>query len=88
MSSEETIITISLDFLDVHFAEVILKSLEPENKQIDEKSKIEMTLENQKLLIKFSSLSSLSTIRNTIDDIFNTISTSENIYITVKRKKN
>ncbi|MHA1198356.1 MAG: KEOPS complex subunit Pcc1 [Candidatus Heimdallarchaeaceae archaeon] len=88
MSSEETTITISIDFLDKKFAEILQKSLEPENKHVDDKSKIEMILENQKLLIKFSSLSSLPTIRNTIDDIFTTISTSENIYKTVKRKKN
>ncbi len=87
MDSEETIITISIEFLDKKFAGIILKSLEPENRQIDDNSDIQMTLENHKLFIKFTSFSSLTTIRNTLDDIFNTISTSENIYRTLRRKQ-
>ena len=85
MILKNTKISISIEFLDEIFAEVVLKSLEPENKQIDDKSEIQMELEKQNLLIKFSSTTSLITIRNTIDDILSTINTSENIYKAVKQ---
>ncbi len=88
MPSESVIITISIECSDENFAEIISKSLEPENSQLDDKSNIEMILENRILTIKLSSSSPLPTIRKTVDDIINTISTSESIYKTVKRKKN
>ena len=88
MSSEITKVTISIEVLDDVFSEILYKSLEPENNQIDDNSDIQMTLEKRRLFIKFTSFSSLNTVRNTLDDIFNTISTSENIYKTVKRKQN
>lgn len=87
MLSEFVSITLSITCSSEEFAQIILKSLEPENKQINEKSKIEMSIENQILVLKFTSYSSLSTIRNTFDDIISTINTSENIYRTVKSKE-
>ena len=87
MPCERTDITITLEFKDSNFAEIVLKALEPENKQIDNKSTIQMKLNEKQLYVTFSSQSSISTVRNTIDDILNTISMSENIYKTVKRNE-
>lgn len=87
MLSKKTEITVSITCVDEKFAEVVLKSLEPENKQIDEKSSIIMKTEGKNLIIEFSSYSSISTIRNTLDDILNTINTTERIYKTVTKTK-
>jgi tRNA threonylcarbamoyladenosine modification (KEOPS) complex Pcc1 subunit len=84
MTSVRSELVITIEFKDIDFAQVAFKSLEPENNQIDANSSIQMSLEGQKLLIEFSSTSSLSSIRNTVDDILSTINTSESIYKTVK----
>jgi len=86
MLVEKSDLVITIEFIDSDFAQVITKSLEPENKLIDANSSIKMRLANQKLQIEFSSTSSLTTIRNTIDDILSTINTSESIYKKVKSK--
>jgi tRNA threonylcarbamoyladenosine modification (KEOPS) complex Pcc1 subunit len=87
MKLEGANITITLDFSDEKLAEIIWNALEPENSQINDKSNIQMKLEKQRLVVEFSSQSSLSTIRNTVDDIISTVTTSENIYKTVKRNE-
>ncbi len=85
MVFNKTTITLSIECSNENFANIILKSLEPENKQIDENSEIQMFLDKENLFIKFSSFSSISTVRNTIDDILSTINTSERIYKTLKK---
>ena len=87
MTSEKTSIIISIEFSDKEFPAIVLQSLEPENNQLDENSSVQMQQKDQELLIEYSSRSSLTTVRNTIDDILSTINTSENIYRTVKRNK-
>ena len=87
MPLKDSNITITIDFSDDNLAEIIWNALEPENKQIDDRSNIEMKLEKRRLVVEFSSQSSLSTIRSTVDDIINTINTSENIYKAVKRNE-
>lgn len=86
MSREEVNIMITIDFQDEDFAEVIIKALEPENNQTDSQTEIKMSLDKNKLLLQISSSSSLTTIRNTVDDILSTVNTSESIYRTIKRK--
>lgn len=85
MQSNKIDLSIVIEFIDNNFAEVVLKSLEPENSQIDKNSSIQMRIDTNKLIIEYFSTSPLSTIRSTIDDIFSTINTSETIYKTVKR---
>ena len=87
MTSKKTSIIISIEFSDKEFPAIVLQSLEPENNQLDENSSVQMQQKDQELLIEYSSRSSLTTVRNTIDDILSTINTSENIYRTVKRNR-
>lgn len=85
MVFNKTTLILSIECSNEDFANIILKSLEPENQLIDENSEIQMSLEKENLFIKFSSFSSISTIRNTIDDILSTINTSERIYKVLKK---
>ena len=84
MISHESSFKMVIECKNSELAQIISKSLEPENKQVDKNTTISMQVENHKLMLQLESSSSVSTIRNTIDDIISTISTVESVYKSVK----
>lgn len=84
MISHESSFTMVIECKNNDIANIIAKSLEPENKQVDNKTTITMEIENNKLILKLKSSSPISTLRNTADDIISTISTIESVYKSVK----
>ena len=84
MISNKSNFKMTIECKNAGIAEIIAKSLEPENKQLDENTSIIMLIEENELIIELESSSSLSTLRNTIDDIISTISTIESVYKSVK----
>ncbi|MHA1445501.1 MAG: KEOPS complex subunit Pcc1 [Candidatus Heimdallarchaeaceae archaeon] len=84
MISHESSFTMVIECKNNDMANIIAKSLEPENKQVDNKTTITMEIENNKLILKLKSSSPISTLRNTADDIISTISTIESVYKSVK----
>ena len=84
MISHESSFTMVIECKNNDMANIIAKSLEPENKQVDDKTTITMEIDNNKLILKLKSSSPISTLRNTADDIISTISTIESVYKSVK----
>jgi tRNA threonylcarbamoyladenosine modification (KEOPS) complex Pcc1 subunit len=84
MISNESSFEMIIDCKNGEIAEIIAKSLEPENKQVDKNTTIDMQVEDNKLILVLKTTSSVSTLRNTIDDIISTINTVESIYKSVK----
>lgn len=84
MISYESSFTMVIECKNNDMANIIAKSLEPENKQVDDKTTITMEIDNNKLILKLKSSSPISTLRNTADDIISTISTIESVYKSVK----
>lgn len=84
MISHESNFTMVIECKNNEMANIIAKSLEPENKQVDDKTKITMEIDDNKLILKLKSSSPISTLRNTADDIISTISTIESVYKSVK----
>ena len=84
MISHESNFTMVIECKNNDMANIIAKSLEPENKQVDDKTKITMEIDDNKLILKLKSSSPISTLRNTADDIISTISTIESVYKSVK----
>lgn len=84
MISYESSFTIVIECKNNDMVNIIAKSLEPENKQVDDKTTITMEIDNNKLILKLKSSSPISTLRNTADDIISTISTIESVYKSVK----
>ncbi len=74
--------------LNEELAQIIAKTLAPENEQVDSQTEITMKIERNILTIYLKSNSSVSTIRNTVDDIISTINTIENVCKTVNSKSN
>lgn len=84
MISYESSFTIVIECKNNDMVNIIAKSLEPENKQVDDKTTITMKIDDNKLILKLKSSSPISTLRNTADDIISTISTIESVYKSVK----
>jgi len=84
MISYESNFTMVIECKNNDMANIIAKSLEPENKQVNDKTTITMEIDNNKLILKLKSSSPISTLRNTADDIISTISTIESVYKSVK----
>jgi len=84
MISHESSFTMVIECKNNDMANIIARSLEPENKQVDNKTTITMEIDDNKLILKLKSSSSISTLRNTADDIISTISTIESVYKSVK----
>ena len=84
MILHESNFTMVIECKNNEMANIIAKSLEPENKQVDDKTKITMEIDDNKLILKLKSSSPISTLRNTADDIISTISTIESVYKSVK----
>ncbi|MCK5142303.1 MAG: CTAG/PCC1 family protein [Candidatus Heimdallarchaeota archaeon] len=84
MISHESSFTMVIECKNNDIANIIAKSLEPENKQVDDKTTITMEIDDNKLILKLKSSSPISTLRNTADDIISTISTIESVYKSVK----
>jgi len=66
-------------------AEIIVKTLEPENKLIDDSTEINMTQEGKEINIEINSSASIPSLRYTIDDILHTLSTIEKVHETIER---
>jgi len=84
MISYESSFTMVIECKNNDMVNIIAKSLEPENKQVDDKTTITMEIDTNKLILKLKSSSPISTLRNTADDIISTISTIESVYKSVK----
>lgn len=84
MISYESSFTMVIECKNNDMVNIIAKSLEPENKQVDDKTTITMEIDNNKLILKLKSSSPISTLRNTADDIISTLSTIESVYKSVK----
>ncbi|TET74117.1 MAG: hypothetical protein E3J43_10285 [Candidatus Heimdallarchaeota archaeon] len=84
MISYESSFTMVIECKNNDIVNIIAKSLEPENKQVNDKTTITMEIDNNKLILKLKSSSPISTLRNTADDIISTISTIESVYKSVK----
>jgi len=84
MISYESIFKMVIECKNNDIVNIIAKSLEPENKQVNDKTTITMEIDNNKLILKLKSSSPISTLRNTADDIISTISTIESVYKSVK----
>ncbi len=83
MISHESSFTMVIECKNNDMANIIARGLEPENKQVDDKTTITMEIDDNKLILKLKSSSSISTLRNTADDIIGTISTIESVYKSV-----
>lgn len=79
--------TIQLDIncTSDEIANIILKSLEPENKFLEGDTQITSTVTGNILSIKIESVSKLSSLRYTIDDILHTITVIESTYNAVMK---
>jgi len=84
MISHESSFKIVIKCKNNEIAQIIAKSLEPENQHVDNNTTINMQVKDCKLIVQLESSSSVSTIRNTIDDIISTINTVESVYKSVK----
>ena len=87
MDSQTNQISLTFHCSTENLASIILKTLEPENKLSDERTKINMIQEGTKINIEIESSASISSLRYTIDDILHTLSTIENIHETVEKKR-
>ena len=68
-------------------AEIIKKTLEPENKLLGEKTEIETVVKSNCVVIEILSTASLSSLRYTIDDIVHTVATIEGVYKSAVNQK-
>ena len=85
MKTNSTDIQICVNCFNPELAEIIVKGLEPENSLLDEKTKIVMNREGKKIEINIESVSGISSLRYTVDDILNTISTIEKVYLSTRQ---
>ena len=87
MSSHSTQIKLAFQCSSEKLAGIIIKTLEPENRLVDDKTKIHMIQEDQQIIIEINSSASISSVRYTIDDILHTLSTIEKVHETIENKK-
>ncbi|UJG42341.1 MAG: CTAG/PCC1 family protein [Candidatus Heimdallarchaeum endolithica] len=71
---------------DSQTAKIIKDCLEPENELLDNKTQIISTVKENNLEIIIYSTTSISSLRNTIDDIFHTIRLAENVLLKTERE--
>ena len=86
MDSHLTQIKLSFQCSTEKLAGIIVKTLEPENRLIDEGTEISMIQEGKRINIEINSSASISSLRYTIDDILHTLSTIEKVHDTIENK--
>lgn len=82
---ESTQVQITISCLNPELAEIIVKGLEPENDLLDDDTKIVMMRDGKSVKIKIESIAGISSLRYTLDDILNTISTIEKVYLSTNK---
>ena len=85
MVSHTTQIKLTFQCSTEKLAEIIVRTLEPENKLIDDPTEINMTQEGKEINIEINSSASIPSLRYTIDDILHTLSTIEKVHETIER---
>lgn len=80
-----TQIQITISCINPKLAEIIVKGLEPENSLLDDKTKIVMSRDGRNVEISIESIAEISSIRYTLDDILNTISTIEKVFLSTNK---
>ncbi|MHA1202203.1 MAG: KEOPS complex subunit Pcc1 [Candidatus Heimdallarchaeaceae archaeon] len=82
---ESTQVQITISCLNPELAEIIVKGLEPENALLDDDTKIVMMRDGKSVKIEIESIAGVSSLRYTLDDILNTISTIEKVYLSTNK---
>ena len=80
-----TQVQITISCISPELAEIIVKGLEPENSLLNDNTKIIMKRDGRKVEISIESIAELSSIRYTLDDILNTISTIEKVFLSASK---
>ena len=80
-----TQVQITISCINPELAEIIVKGLEPENSLLNDNTKIIMKRDGRKVEISIESIAELSSIRYTLDDILNTISTIEKVFLSASK---
>ncbi|MHA1345677.1 MAG: KEOPS complex subunit Pcc1 [Candidatus Heimdallarchaeaceae archaeon] len=78
---DPTKVQITIGCINPELAEIMVKGLEPENSLLVDDTKIVMKRDGRNVEIIIESISELSSIRYTLDDILNTISTIEKVFL-------
>lgn len=86
MTLFSTQIAVTVECASEELASIIVKSLEPENKMMEEPTEIRTIHEGKKVKISIASSMGISSLRYTLDDILYTISVIEKIYQATKNK--
>ncbi len=82
---ESTQVQITISCINPELAEIIVKGLEPENTLLDDDTKIMMKRDGKNVKIRIESIAEISSIRYTLDDILNTISTIEKVFLSTSK---
>lgn len=82
---DSTQVQITINCINPELAEIIVKGLEPENSLLDDNTKIVMKRDGKNVEIRMESIAELSSIRYTLDDILNTISTIEKVFLSASK---
>jgi hypothetical protein len=85
MKLEPTQVQITINCINPKLAEIILKGLEPENALLDDDTKIIMKRDGKNVKIRIESIAEISSIRYTLDDILNTVSTIEKVFLSTSK---
>ncbi|MHA1481951.1 MAG: KEOPS complex subunit Pcc1 [Candidatus Heimdallarchaeaceae archaeon] len=80
-----TQVQITISCINPELAEIIVKGLEPENSLLNDNTKIVMKRDGRNVEISIESLAEISSIRYTLDDILNTISTIEKVFLSASK---
>ena len=82
---DSTQVQITIGCINPELAEIIVKGLEPENSLLDDDTKIIMKRDGKNVEISIESSAEISSIRYTLDDILNTISTIEKVFLSTNK---
>lgn len=82
---DSTQVQITISCINLELAEIIIKGLEPENSLLDDDTKIVMKRDGRNVEISIESIAEISSIRYTLDDILNTISTIEKVFLSASK---
>ena len=82
---DSTKIQITISCINPELAEIIIKGLEPENSLLDDDTKIVMKRDGRNVEISIESIAEVSSLRYTVDDILNTISTIEKVFLSTNK---
>ncbi len=82
---DSTKVQITINCISSELAGIIIKGLEPENSLLDDNTKIGMKRDGRSVEISVESTANVSSIRYTLDDILNTISTIEKVFLSTNK---